>query len=147
MQIKNLLRKKSFTANSLKNDKWNMKVAYFPNAVFQKCFDYFLSTQVINFIFIHFSLSKSKRTCELSARFQDNWKKKYKSKKQTKLFDFKWFYKFALDLGMVDADEYESLPESTPFRIVAAAGAAAGVAEHCAMYPVDSVKVSFIGAV
>ena len=47
---------------------------------------------------------------------------------------------------MTDADEYESLPESTPFRIVAAAGAAAGVAEHCAMYPVDSVKVRFISA-
>ena len=42
---------------------------------------------------------------------------------------------------MVDADDYEALPESTPFHIVAAAGAAAGVAEHCVMYPVDSVKV------
>ena len=42
---------------------------------------------------------------------------------------------------MVDADDYEALPESTPFYIVAAAGAAAGVAEHCVMYPVDSVKV------
>lgn len=42
---------------------------------------------------------------------------------------------------MVDADDYESLPDSTPFRIVALAGAAAGVAEHCTMYPVDSVKV------
>jgi len=41
---------------------------------------------------------------------------------------------------MVDADDYEALPESTPFHIVAAAGAAAGVAEHCVMYPVDSVK-------
>ena len=42
---------------------------------------------------------------------------------------------------MVDADDYESLPESAPFWIVASAGAAAGVAEHCTMYPVDSVKV------
>ena len=42
---------------------------------------------------------------------------------------------------MVDADDYEALPDSTPFHIVAAAGAAAGVAEHCVMYPVDSVKV------
>ena len=42
---------------------------------------------------------------------------------------------------MVDAEDYEALPESTPFHIVAAAGAAAGVAEHCVMYPVDSVKV------
>jgi len=41
---------------------------------------------------------------------------------------------------MVDADDYESLPDSTPFWIVASAGAAAGVAEHCTMYPVDSVK-------
>ena len=42
---------------------------------------------------------------------------------------------------MADADDYESLPASTPLKIVAAAGAVAGVAEHCAMYPVDSVKV------
>ena len=44
---------------------------------------------------------------------------------------------------MVDADDYEALPDSTPFHIVAAAGAAAGVAEHCVMYPVDSVKVCY----
>ena len=43
---------------------------------------------------------------------------------------------------MADPDEYESLPESTPLGVVAVAGAVAGVAEHCAMYPVDSVKVS-----
>ena len=47
------------------------------------------------------------------------------------------------NLGMVDAEDYEALPESTPFHIVAAAGAAAGVAEHCVMYPVDSVKVCY----
>jgi len=41
---------------------------------------------------------------------------------------------------MAEADDYESLPDSTPFPIVATAGALAGVAEHCAMYPVDSVK-------
>lgn len=41
---------------------------------------------------------------------------------------------------MADADDYESLPETTPLGIVAMAGAVAGVAEHCAMYPVDSVK-------
>jgi len=41
---------------------------------------------------------------------------------------------------MADPDEYESLPESTPLGVVAVAGAVAGVAEHCAMYPVDSVK-------
>ena len=43
---------------------------------------------------------------------------------------------------MAEADDYESLPDSTPFPIVATAGALAGVAEHCAMYPVDSVKVN-----
>jgi len=41
---------------------------------------------------------------------------------------------------MAEADEYESLPASTPLYIIASAGAVAGVAEHCAMYPVDSVK-------
>jgi len=41
---------------------------------------------------------------------------------------------------MAEFDDYESLPASTPFRIIATAGAAAGVAEHCAMYPVDSIK-------
>ena len=42
---------------------------------------------------------------------------------------------------MAEADDYESLPASAPFKYVALAGAAAGVAEHCAMFPVDSVKV------
>jgi len=37
-------------------------------------------------------------------------------------------------------DEYESLPPSTPLYVSCCAGALAGVAEHCAMYPVDSVK-------
>lgn len=41
---------------------------------------------------------------------------------------------------MSDADDYESLPASASLGIVATAGAVAGVAEHCAMYPVDSVK-------
>lgn len=41
---------------------------------------------------------------------------------------------------MSDADDYESLPASTPLAIVATAGAVAGVAEHCIMYPVDVVK-------
>lgn len=45
---------------------------------------------------------------------------------------------------MADADDYESLPETAPLSVVATAGAVAGVAEHCAMYPVDSVKVIFI---
>jgi len=41
---------------------------------------------------------------------------------------------------MADQDDYESLPESAPFKAVATAGACAGIAEHCAMYPFDSVK-------
>jgi hypothetical protein len=45
---------------------------------------------------------------------------------------------------MSEADDYESLPASTPLAIVATAGAVAGIAEHCAMYPIDSVKVIFI---
>ena len=42
---------------------------------------------------------------------------------------------------MAEADDYESLPATTPFKYVALAGAAAGVAEHVALFPVDSVKV------
>ena len=42
---------------------------------------------------------------------------------------------------MADADDYESLPESTPLSITVVAGATAGMAEHCVMFPVDSVKV------
>lgn len=41
---------------------------------------------------------------------------------------------------MADADDYESLPDGAPFKFVALAGAAAGIAEHCIMYPIDSVK-------
>ena len=41
---------------------------------------------------------------------------------------------------MCDADDYESLPPSTPLAVSATAGALAGIAEHCAMFPVDSVK-------
>jgi len=41
---------------------------------------------------------------------------------------------------MTDADDYESLPPTTPLVVSATAGAFAGIAEHCAMYPVDSVK-------
>lgn len=43
---------------------------------------------------------------------------------------------------MAEADDYESLPESTPLRITVAAGAMAGIAEHCVMFPIDSVKVN-----
>ena len=42
---------------------------------------------------------------------------------------------------MADIDDYESLPDDTPFHVTASAGALAGIAEHVALYPVDSVKV------
>ena len=42
---------------------------------------------------------------------------------------------------MAEMDDYESLPEDTPVRVTAMAGALAGIAEHVALYPVDSVKV------
>lgn len=41
---------------------------------------------------------------------------------------------------MADIDDYESLPDDTPFHVTAAAGALAGIAEHVALFPVDSVK-------
>lgn len=43
----------------------------------------------------------------------------------------------------MDADEYdyESLGSNTTMTQNAFAGALAGIAEHCAMYPVDSIKV------
>lgn len=37
-------------------------------------------------------------------------------------------------------DEYESLPSAST-AVHMFAGAAAGITEHCVMYPVDSVKV------
>ena len=42
---------------------------------------------------------------------------------------------------MAEIDDYESLPDDTPFHVTAAAGALAGIAEHVALFPVDSVKV------
>ena len=41
-------------------------------------------------------------------------------------------------------DDYESLPESSAISAHMLAGAAAGISEHCVMYPVDCVKVSFL---
>ncbi|CAF0849010.1 unnamed protein product [Adineta steineri] len=41
---------------------------------------------------------------------------------------------------MASVDDYESLPESMHPAIHMAAGALAGVGEHCVMYPVDVVK-------
>lgn len=45
----------------------------------------------------------------------------------------------------MDTDEYdyESLGSNTTMTQNAFAGALAGIAEHCAMYPVDSIKVLF----
>lgn len=42
---------------------------------------------------------------------------------------------------MASSDDYESLPESMHPAIHMAAGALAGIGEHCVMYPVDVVKV------
>ena len=53
-----------------------------------------------------------------------------------KIEAYQWFFE-----AMAEADDYESLPATTPFKYVALAGAAAGVAEHVALFPVDSVKV------
>lgn len=41
----------------------------------------------------------------------------------------------------MEFDEYESLPTGNALTHMLA-GAAAGVMEHCVMYPLDSVKVS-----
>ena len=38
--------------------------------------------------------------------------------------------------------DYESLGSNTTMLQNAFAGALAGIAEHCAMYPVDSIKAS-----
>ena len=42
---------------------------------------------------------------------------------------------------MSDMDDYEALPASASLSVTCAAGALAGVAEHCVMFPIDSVKV------
>ena len=44
----------------------------------------------------------------------------------------------------MDMDEYESLPPSTPLYVSCCAGALAGVAEHCAMYPVDAWALKYL---
>lgn len=44
---------------------------------------------------------------------------------------------------LIDYDDYEALPESSTLTTHLIAGAFAGMAEHCVMYPVDSVKVSW----
>ncbi len=42
---------------------------------------------------------------------------------------------------MADEDEYESLPNNATTMDHMIAGAAAGIMEHCIIYPVDVVKV------
>ncbi|CAF1112817.1 unnamed protein product [Didymodactylos carnosus] len=42
---------------------------------------------------------------------------------------------------MASHDDYESLPETMHPTVHAAAGALAGIGEHCIMYPIDVVKV------
>lgn len=41
----------------------------------------------------------------------------------------------------MSVDDYESLPETSKFTTHMLAGAAAGIMEHCIMYPVDCIKV------
>ena len=41
---------------------------------------------------------------------------------------------------MSGEDAYESLPDSASLGVVLCAGAAAGIGEHCIMFPVDCVK-------
>ena len=43
---------------------------------------------------------------------------------------------------MDDDEDYETLPVEWPVSVHMMAGAAAGVMEHAAMYPIDCVKVS-----
>ena len=42
---------------------------------------------------------------------------------------------------MSDPDDYESLPATASLSVTCLAGALAGIAEHCVMFPIDSVKV------
>lgn len=47
-----------------------------------------------------------------------------------------------MESGEVDILDYEALPDSLPASTHMVAGAIAGVAEHCIMYPVDCIKVT-----
>ena len=42
---------------------------------------------------------------------------------------------------MSDPDDYEALPATASLGVTCFAGALAGIAEHCVMFPIDSVKV------
>lgn len=46
---------------------------------------------------------------------------------------------------LVDEIDYESLPAQEKLYVHLAAGAAAGIMEHCAMFPIDTVKVRGCG--
>ena len=46
---------------------------------------------------------------------------------------------------MSDPDDYEALPATASLSVTCLAGALAGVAEHCVMFPIDSVKVGAEG--
>lgn len=46
-----------------------------------------------------------------------------------------------LPLTMTEEYDYESLGQNSSMAQNAMAGALAGIAEHCTMYPVDSIKV------
>lgn len=39
-----------------------------------------------------------------------------------------------------EVEDWESLPESFPASVHLSAGALAGIAEHCILYPIDTVK-------
>lgn len=45
-----------------------------------------------------------------------------------------------VDDNRMEADDYEGLPETTAMSTHMMAGAAAGIMEHCVMYPLDCVK-------
>ncbi|XP_023932636.1 mitoferrin-2-like [Lingula anatina] len=45
-----------------------------------------------------------------------------------------------MEITEAEIDEYESLPPTSSMTTHMAAGALAGIMEHCVMYPVDSVK-------
>jgi len=47
-------------------------------------------------------------------------------------------------VAMADVEDYESLPQTSSMSTHMLAGAAAGIMEHCVMYPVDCVKVGIV---